>query len=269
MIPIYQIASAALLILCVGCGRTDGVADPAPPITAAIIQPIPPIVLPAAEPTTQTPEAMDWQSVEGLPQKLALFDHVFWEPDDTGSLRRILRSSDVVRGKSVLEIGTGTGIVALCCAQAGASHVVATDINPWAIRNCVFNAKELKFETVIEPRQVPLKTPDAWSVIGDEERFDVIVSNPPWELGKPTRVEDFAFYDPDFQLMKSLVTGLPGHLKPNGRVFLAYGCVTAIRQLQTLITAEGMTYTVLDDRDLDTLAENFLPGMLIEVHATP
>lgn len=141
----------------------------------------------------QTHEITDWSAVQGLPKKLALFNHVFWEPDDTVSLRQLLRTTDLVHGKSVLEIGTGTGIVALCCAEAGAQQVVATDINPWAIRNCHFNAQQLGFQAKIQTRQVPLKKPDAWSVIGSDERFDVIVSNPPWELGKPTRVEDFAF----------------------------------------------------------------------------
>src|SRR4051812_37004305 len=33
-----------------------------------------------------------------------------------------------VRGKRLLEIGTGTGVIAILCAKAGA-HVTATDIN--------------------------------------------------------------------------------------------------------------------------------------------
>lgn len=260
----------ALTMFFAGCGATE---SPPSHQTSSpkdkIEQPRPQHNSPPIEPaqTTRAPEILDWYKVDGLPKKVALFNHVFWEPADTVSLRQLLRDSELVRDRSVLEIGTGTGIVALCCAQAGADSVVATDINPWAIRNCQLNAEELSFGDTVQPRLVSQKTPDAWSVIGPNERFDVIVSNPPWELGKPTRVEDFAFYDPDFQLMKSFIDGLRSHLRPKGRAFLAYGCVTAIRRLKTLITEQGMTFTVRDDRDLDQLPENFLPGMLIEIHA--
>lgn len=264
------------LVLCtslmslVGCGGAERAvpakAESAPSVLKAAVAEQTPEIAASPAPSQAASGILDWYEVPGLPQKIALFNHVFWEPDDTLSLRKLIRETPLVQDRSVLEIGTGTGIVALCSAQAGASHVVATDINPWAIRNCAFNANELNLSDRIQQRQVSQKTPDAWSVVGAEERFDVIVSNPPWELGKPTKVEDFAFYDPDFQLMKSFVEGVADHLNPEGRVFLAYGAVTAIRRLKELVNEHGMTCTVHDDRKLSELPENFLPGMLIEIH---
>ena len=226
-----------------------------PPATALVVSPASPRV----------PSIISWESVESLPEPIAVFDHVFWEPDDTKSLRESLRTTDLVQNKSVLEIGTGSGIVSLCCLQAGASKIVATDVNPWAVRNAAYNAEVLKFTDRMDVRLVAQNKPQAWSVIGREERFDIILSNPPWELGHTTRVEDFALYDPDFRLMKSFVDGLPEHLTPGGRAFLAYGCVTAIRQLQTLLKKNNLPFRVLDERSLEDLSETFLPGMLIEI----
>src|ERR1700682_1298089 len=40
-----------------------------------------------------------------------------------------------LRGKRVIDIGTGTGILALAAARAGAAHVVAADIKPHAALN--------------------------------------------------------------------------------------------------------------------------------------
>ena len=170
-----------------------------------------------------------------------------------------------MQNKTVLEIGTGSGLISLCCLQADAGKVVATDINPWAVRNAAYNSSVFKFDPRFSVRLVSQKRPDAWAVIGDDERFDVIFSNPPWELGKTTRVEDFAFYDPDFKLMTSFLDGLPNHLNPGGRTFLAYGCVEAIRKLQQESKARNFECLKLDDRNLDDLPNLFLPGMLLEI----
>ena len=168
-------------------------------------------------------------------------------------------------GKSVLEIGTGSGLISLCCLQQNAQAVVATDINPHAVRNAQFNADHLKMSERIDVRLVPRRAPGAWTVIRPDEQFDVIITNPPWEDGKPTKLSDFALYDPDFALMKSLLDGFDEHLKPGGRVLLAYGCVTAIRLLQSESEKRGLSFTIHDDRDLNELDEVFLPGMLLEI----
>jgi len=47
--------------------------------------------------------------------------------------RVILDAPERVRGRRVLDFGAGGGIVALACARAGAGHVVANDIDPWAL----------------------------------------------------------------------------------------------------------------------------------------
>src|SRR5258708_9655431 len=44
-------------------------------------------------------------------------------------------------GKHVIDVGTGTGILALAAARAGAESVVAADINPNAARNAAENAR--------------------------------------------------------------------------------------------------------------------------------
>ena len=252
---------ALVPVLLAGCGK--------PSATPHASQPAASVTSPTTEETSQSPleepPIVAWEKVESLPKEIAVFDHVFWEPGDTDSLRRLIREEKIAANRSVLEIGTGSGIVALCCLQAGARDVVASDINPWAIRNVTYNAKLLKVADRLSVRQVAQNRSNAWSVIGDDERFDLIISNPPWEPGKPTKVEDFAFYDPDFRLMKSIVDGMDDHLHEGGRVLLAYGCVSAIRHLQSLADERDIQTIVHDDRNLDELPELFLPGMLIEL----
>lgn len=47
---------------------------------------------------------------------------------------------DWVRGKRVLDFGSGSGVAALAAAQAGAAEVVACDLDPLALEACRANA---------------------------------------------------------------------------------------------------------------------------------
>jgi predicted nicotinamide N-methyase len=54
--------------------------------------------------------------------------------------RYILDNPDVVRGKRVLDIGAGSGLVALAAARCGAAHVLAADIDAHACAAIRLNA---------------------------------------------------------------------------------------------------------------------------------
>ncbi len=85
-------------------------------------------------------------------------------------------------GRRVLEIGTGSGVIGLYAARLGASAVVATDIDPLAIEVARLNAERLGVASVMDVRLVPPEDLSAYSVIRPEEKFDVIISNPPYSL---------------------------------------------------------------------------------------
>jgi tRNA1(Val) A37 N6-methylase TrmN6 len=258
-----------VIALCGGC--VDSLESPLD--AASTDDSNPPVEQPAGRAETpafdplelEPPPIENWVEVEDFDVELARFESVFWDTEDTVSLRKLIRETPLVEGKRVLEIGTGTGLVSLCCLQAGASRVVATDINPQAVANANYNARGLELDSRFETRLVPKYRPGAYSVIGPQERFDLILSNPPWQDGVPDSIGKYAYYDPGFGLLRSLLAGLRDHLEPGGKALLAYGNVTAIRELQRVASQHGLEVRILDDRDLDSLPENFLPGMLLEV----
>ncbi|MGL4637532.1 MAG: class I SAM-dependent methyltransferase [Beijerinckiaceae bacterium] len=55
--------------------------------------------------------------------------------------RYILDNPGIVRGKRVLDFASGSGLVAIAAAMAGASHVEAADIDAFAIAAIVLNAE--------------------------------------------------------------------------------------------------------------------------------
>ena len=207
-----------------------------------------------------------WRSIEDLPRQLAQFVNVFWDPRDTPSLRKLIRTSNICSNKTVMEIGVGTGLLSLCALQNGAAKVVGTDINPAAFANAKYNATGLRLHERFDCRLVTKEKPGAFEIIKPDEKFDLIISNPPWVNQKPNSDFEFALYDPGFHLLKTLLDGLPRHLKPGGKVLLAYGSVSGIKAVQKLAAERGYPVKIIDDdRDLEKLPEEFLPGMLLEV----
>jgi release factor glutamine methyltransferase len=81
-------------------------------------------------------------------------------------------------GSAVLDMGTGSGVCAVFAARH-ARRVVAVDINAAAVRCASINALLNRLEDKIEVRHGDLFQPVA------EERFDLILFNPPFLCGKP------------------------------------------------------------------------------------
>ena len=93
------------------------------------------------KPELEAPKILTWHPVDGFPAAIAQMESVFWEPDDTSSMRAWLIDSERLKNAEVLEIGCGTGLVSIACALHGARNVVASDINPAAVYNAIYNAE--------------------------------------------------------------------------------------------------------------------------------
>lgn len=79
------------------------------------------------------------------------------------------------RVSSIIDIGTGSGCIAIAAAHAFAGAlIVATDISPAALEVARINVVRHGLAA-----RVRLVESDVWSRVG-EQRFDIIVSNPPY-----------------------------------------------------------------------------------------
>ena len=217
------------------------------------------------KPEMKAPEILAWHHVDGFPAAIAHMESVFWEPDDTSSMRAWLKDSDRLKNAEVLEIGCGTGLVSIACALQGAHSVVASDINPAAVANAAYNAELCGVTQRLKVRQVNAEHPGPFEVIAADEKFDFILSNPPWEDAPVDSPAAYAFYDPGFKLLEGILTESQKHLRAGGRVVLAYGSKRAIKRIQELGLSHNWQVTVHDQRALESLPEVFLPGMLLEL----
>jgi release factor glutamine methyltransferase len=148
--------------------------------------------------------------VEGF--KLSVLPGVF-HPRYFGSsaiLARFVSSLDL-KGKRFLEVGCGSGVVALSAARAGA-HVVTVDINPDAVTCCLTNAAANGLVLDVRPG-------DLFSPLSGET-FDVIAWNPPFLPGTPTTPAESAFFGgADFATIRRFAAGARKHLKPGATVY--------------------------------------------------
>ena len=84
--------------------------------------------------------------------------------------RHILDTPALVAGKSVLDLGTGSGLQAIAAVKAGAAHVLAADIDKIALAACALNADAngVQFETTADDLlAVPLDRPFDVILVGD------------------------------------------------------------------------------------------------------
>ncbi|MCC6507811.1 MAG: class I SAM-dependent methyltransferase [Pirellulaceae bacterium] len=213
-------------------------------------------------------EVKDWHTLAPFELPLAQLPTVFWEPDDTVTLRAWIAAEADMKGKRVLEIGPGTGLVSLCCLQAGADQVVAVDINPYAVINTSYNADRLGLVERLDVRQVASLDASPFALMEGED-FDYIISNPPWEDEPVESLDQYALYDPGMRLCQSLLAESRNHLKPGGKLILVYGARTALTTLETRAPQLGWQIRILDARPRDQLPEVFVPGVMLELRQRP
>jgi predicted nicotinamide N-methyase len=78
--------------------------------------------------------------------------------------RYLLDHPDTVRGREVLDIGSGSGIVAIAAAKAGASRVVAAEIDHFAAAAIALNTALNGVTVSIETRDLLDRAAAGWGV---------------------------------------------------------------------------------------------------------
>lgn len=140
-----------------------------------------------------------------------------------GATRTLAALAAYEPGQRVLDLGTGSGVHAVFAALSGA-QVVATDISEVALDMARFNASLNGVAPSIDFRLGSLFEPVTGE--GGPERFDVIVSNPPFVItpaAARARVGELDYRDGGLegdQLSAQVVGGLSSHLTPGGRAWM-------------------------------------------------
>lgn len=142
--------------------------------------------------------------------------------------------------KTVLDIGTGSGCIACMVAKLTNATVIGADISFEAIETAFKNMENLKLFN-----RALFRKSDLFSMIREDEKFDVIVSNPPYiplsmkkNIQKEVRFEpETALYTKDekgLEFYGKIIKDAPKFLNENGYLLFELGMNESLEVAQIM-----------------------------------
>lgn len=173
---------------------------------------------------------------------------VYRPQGDTWLLRRALADAGTIRPSRVLDIGTGTGALAVTAAAAGARHVTAVDVSAAARMNARVNARV---------RGLPVRVVGGDALARTYARpFDLVLANPPYVPAAsdvvPTRGPERA-WDAGRDgraVIDRLCERVPDLLTPGGSLLMVQSELSDVDLSVRRLRGFGMKAAVVDRQTL-------------------
>lgn len=185
---------------------------------------------------------MSLETREGLrPLRVRALAGVWRPHDDARLLAQTIVSLEWTRGASVLDMFTGTGVLAILAAKAGARDVTAVDLSRRALLTTKLNAAR-------NQAQVKVVQGDMFAAVPGQ-LFDLILANPPYIPGPadlPRRGIQRAWeggYDGRL-LIDRLCDEASAHLRPGGRLLIVHSSLNGEELTLKRLESAGLNATV-------------------------
>ncbi|MEW2623845.1 HemK2/MTQ2 family protein methyltransferase [Streptomyces sp. NPDC048106] len=177
-----------------------------------------------------------------------LLPGVYAPQDDTALLAEALREETVPVGAQVLDVGTGSGALALAAARRGA-EVTAVDVSRRAVWTARLNAW-------LSRLPVRIRRGDLFAPVRGRS-YDVILANPPYvpapHSGRGPRGRSRAWdagHDGRL-LLDRICRGAPGLLAPGGVLLIVQSALSGTEHTLGLLRGAGLKAAVVRRRWID------------------
>jgi len=164
----------------------------------------------------------------------------------TAALIQVLRGNRrLVEGASVLEIGSGSGVVLAALGELGAASLCGIDIEEDAVASGMLLLHELGHGEVAELHQG-----DMWRPVA-ERRFGLVVANLPHfpmnDAAVPGRRMTWSAGGADGRrLLDPFLEGLPQHLALDGAAFITHNAFVGIERSRSILEPSGLALRIVD-----------------------
>nr|WP_300019673.1 HemK2/MTQ2 family protein methyltransferase [Pseudonocardia sp.] len=168
---------------------------------------------------------------------------VYRAESDTEVLIAEMHRGAYATGRRVLDLGTGTGAVALAAARAGASSVTAVDLSARSVAAARLNAG-------LAGLAVDVRRGDLFAPVAGE-RFDLVVSNPPYVPARTQRLPRHArarCWDGGTDgraVLDRICSGAADVLSDDGQILLVHSALCGTRTTVDALGDAGFAPTVL------------------------
>ncbi|MET8183443.1 HemK2/MTQ2 family protein methyltransferase [Streptomyces sp. NPDC005336] len=171
---------------------------------------------------------------------------VYTPQDDTWLLAQALHREPITADTTVLDVGTGSGVLALEAARRGAAHVTAVDISALAVAAARLHAR-------LSGLRVRVVRGDLLTPVADR-RFDLIVANPPYvpsAAGRRGRRGRALAWDAGADgraLLDQICEDGPPRLRPGGVLLLVHSGLCGVDRTLRQLERAGLRAAVADRR---------------------
>ena len=141
---------------------------------------------------------------------------VIYEPREDTELLLSVVLKVMKPNMHVLDMGTGTGIIAIWAAKKGAK-VVGVDVNPKAVEVAEANAEK-------EGVEAEFKVSDLFQNV--DGKFDLIVFNPPYLPEDDREDDESKINTTDSGIISQFLKEADRYLKPNGFILILISSIT-------------------------------------------
>ena len=140
--------------------------------------------------------------------------------------------------KSILEIGTGCGVISLMLAQQSNAHIDAIDIDEESVKQAESNFRQSPWNDQLHPQLISLQE----FTVKSGKQYDLVITNPPYfidSLQSPSEKKNRARHTTKLS-RNELIKSIRSLLKPEGD-FLIILPFEESRKLSVLAEEEGLT----------------------------
>ncbi|VVB61484.1 putative S-adenosylmethionine-dependent methyltransferase [uncultured archaeon] len=165
----------------------------------------------------------------------------------------LLETLHIDSNDTILELGTGCGIIALDCACKG-THTICTDINPFAVQ---LTRRNIERNLLLLRGSMEIRQGNLFSVIHEKELFNVIIFNPPY---LPTKKQEKVggWFDiatdggqDGLRVTKRFIQGLKKHLLNNGRAYFIFSSLSNRLTLEHYLKNEKLSSWIVARRKFE------------------